>query len=220
MKMGLPINKLICASNDNNVLTDFISTGTYDTRREFKKTISPSMDILVSSNLERLLYELSGRDSTLIKTWMSKLKNDGVYTVDSNTHKSISSIFWGGYTNEFDTLRTIESIYKDFNYVVDTHTAVGIDVYDKYVISTGDMTRTIIASTASPFKFNDSVVRAIFGEEAIQDKNEFQLLDMLSYKCNMPVPKGLKDLNKKEVRHSRKCKIYEMEQEITEILKI
>jgi threonine synthase len=220
MRMGLPINKLICASNENNVLTDFISTGTYDTRREFKKTISPSMDILVSSNLERLLYELSGRDSTQIKTWMSKLKNDGVYTVDSNTHKSMSSIFWGGYTNEFDTFRTIESIYKDFNYVVDTHTAVGIDVYDKYVISTGDMTRTIITSTASPFKFSDSVVRAIFGEEAVQGKNEFQLLDMLSCECNIPVPEGLRDLDKKEVRHKRKCSIHDMKHEVKGILEI
>ncbi|HHW31643.1 MAG TPA: threonine synthase [Clostridiaceae bacterium] len=220
MKMGLPVNKLICASNENNVLTDFIRTGIYDIRREFKKTISPSMDILISSNLERLLYEITEHNSDMINMWMKKLMSDGIYFIDEETHKRITSVFWGGYTNESETLKTIESIYSDFNYVIDTHTAVGVDVYDKYVISTGDITKTIIASTASPFKFNHSVVRAIFGEEAVKGKSEFQLLDMLSDKCNIPVPEGLRDLDKKEEKHKRRCSVSGMKQEVIEILSI
>jgi len=167
LRMGLPINKLICASNDNNVLTDFIRTGVYDRRREFKKTISPSMDILISSNLERLLYEITEHNSERINDWMGRLKNDGMYIVDADVKKKISAVFWADFTNESDTLKTIEYLYKENDYLIDTHTAVGVDVYDKYVISTGDMTKTVISSTASPFKFNESVAKAIFGEEFI-----------------------------------------------------
>lgn len=217
-RMGLPVNKLICASNDNNVLTEFINSGVYNRKREFKQTISPSMDILISSNLERLLFELNGHDSALINIWMNKLKNEGEYTVDIDTMDKISKMFWAGYSNEAETMETIKSVYDDYGYVVDTHTAVGIDVYDKYVISTGDMTKTIIASTASPFKFNESVVKAIFGDESIVGKNEFELLQILSDKCGIPVPESLKDLEKKEIRHKTVCEKEDMEVQVRKIL--
>jgi len=220
MEMGLPVNKLICASNDNNVLTDFINTGVYDRNREFKKTISPSMDILISSNLERLLYEVTGHNSARICEWMNKLSHEGVYRVDDDIWKKISRNFWAGYTNENETLKTIECIYKEYNYVVDTHTAVGIDVYDKYVISTGDMTKTVIVSTASPFKFNESVVKAIFGDDNARGKNEFELLDILSERCGLPIPDGLKDLDKKEIRHKTVCGRTDMKAQVKDILDI
>jgi threonine synthase len=219
-EMGLPVNRLICASNDNNVLTDFIKTGTYDRNREFKKTISPSMDILISSNLERLLYELTGHDSDRINDWMGKLKKDGIYTIDADTKKKIAKLFWAGYSTEAETMKTIELIYKEHKYVSDTHTAVGIDVYDKYVISTGDMTKTVIASTASPFKFNESVVKAIFGTESAAGKNEFELLEMLSESCGLPIPEGLKGLDKKVIRHKMVCGKTEMKANVKKILGI
>lgn len=220
MEMGLPVNKLICASNDNNVLTDFIKTGIYDRNREFKRTISPSMDILISSNLERLLFEITGHNSELINNWMGKLKSEGVYTVDAVTMKKIAQVFWGGFTDEVETLETIECIYKDFSYVVDTHTAVGIDVYDKYVISTGDMTKTIIASTASPFKFNESVVKATLGEKSVEGKSEFELLEVLADRCRLEIPEGLKDLDKKEIRHKTVCSKSDMKDEVRKMLGI
>lgn len=217
-EMGLPVNKLICASNDNKVLTDFIKTGTYDRNREFKKTVSPSMDILISSNLERLLYEITGHDSGYVANWMEKLKTSGVYTINADIMKKVSATFWAAYTGIDETLKTIESIYGDYGYVVDTHTAVGIDVYDKYVISTGDMTKTIIASTASPFKFNESVVRAIFGEDSIKGKSEFELLEVLAEKCGITIPKGLDGLNGKEILHKTICGKTGMKDEIIKIL--
>jgi threonine synthase len=218
MQMGLPVNKLVCASNENNVLTDFIKTGVYNKNREFKKTVSPSMDILISSNLERLLFEVTGHNSELINGWMNKLKNEGVYQVDNNTLTKISRIFWGGYTDEAETLKTIECVKTDFDYVVDTHTAVAIDVYDKYVISTGDLTKTVIVSTASPFKFNDSVAKAIFGEKSIEGKNEFELLEMLAERCALEIPQELKDLDKKEIRHKEVCDKADMKEEVRKIL--
>ena len=219
-EMGLPINKLICASNDNNILTDFINTGVYNRNRDLIKTVSPSMDILISSNLERLLFEITGHDAELISSWMKELNNEGVYTIDTDTRKKIAKLFWADFTNESDTLKTIEYIYKEYNYVVDTHTAVGFDVYDKYVISTGDMTKSVIVSTASPFKFNESVVKAIFGEDSIQSKSEFELLKVLAGKCGLKIPKGLKDLDKKEIKHKTVCDKTEMRAKVEEILKI
>lgn len=161
MDMGLPVNRLICASNENNVLTDFIINGVYDRRRQFFKTLSPSMDILISSNLERLLYELSGRNSNFVRTWMNDLSEKGEYSVDEATKELIQQVFWGGYSNDEETITCIQSIYDDCGYVMDTHTAVAMDVYDKYVIYTGDLTPTVIVSTASPFKFNNSVSKAL-----------------------------------------------------------
>lgn len=220
MQMGLPINRLICASNDNNVLTDFINTGVYDKNREFKRTISPSMDILISSNLERLLFELTGHNSSLINDWMNSLKVSGKYSVDSAVKKRISEIFWAGFSSEVETLKTIEAIYKEYGYVIDTHTAVGVDVYDKYVISTGDMTKTVIASTASPFKFNESVVKSVLGDEALKGRTEFELLGVLSKECKLKIPTGLKDLDKKPVLHKQVCGKLDMKGQVEGILNL
>lgn len=217
-EMGLPVNKLICASNDNNVLADFINTGVYDRNREFIKTVSPSMDILISSNLERLLYELTGHNAELINKWMDELKTTGVYTVDQETKQKIAELFWASYTDQNDTMKTIDSIYRDYDYVVDTHTAVGIDVYDKYVISTSDVSKTVVVSTASPFKFNESVVKAIFGNEIIEDRSEFELLKVLSERCKIPIPVGLEGLDGKEVRHKTVCEKAEMKDNVGRIL--
>ncbi len=204
-QMGLMINKLICASNENNVLTEFINTGRYNRLRDFKKTISPSMDILISSNLERLLFEMSGRDASQVSEWMEILKSEGEYSVTEEVSRKTKELFWASYSNDTETINTIRDVYKDYNYVVDTHTAVGIDVYDKYVISTGDITKTVIASTASPFKFNKSVARAILGEETIEGKTEFELIDIIASTCSLKIPKGLQGLKDKEILHKTVC---------------
>ncbi len=218
--MGLPVNRLICASNENNVLTDFINTGIYDRNRRFIKTLSPSMDILISSNLERLLFELTDHSGKKVAGWMAELSARGTYTVDKTTLKRIQKLFWAGFTNDDETLKTIECIYKEYGYLVDTHTAVAIDVYDRYVISTGDMTKTVIASTASPFKFNESVAKAVFGQESIKGLGEFQLLDKLSKGCGLEIPPGLRDLDKKEIRHKLVCERTQMKKAVMEILGI
>ncbi|NSW90561.1 MAG: threonine synthase [Firmicutes bacterium] len=218
-EMGLPVNKLICASNENNVLTEFMNTGVYNRKRMFKKTISPSMDILISSNLERLLYEITGHDSKRICNWMKELKEDGIYKVDYETKKKVSGIFWASYSSEEETLNAIKKVYKDYGYLIDTHTAVGMDVYQKYVVEIGDKsTKTVIASTASPFKFSESVSKAVLGEEKIRDKDEFQLLEILSEECGIPIPYGLKDLDKKEIRHYTVCAREEMKKQVEKIL--
>lgn len=204
MSMGLPVNRLICASNENNVLTDFIISGTYDRRREFHKTLSPSMDILISSNLERLLYELSGKDSGLIRGYMNDLIEKGFYTVNDSIREQIQSKFWAGFSSDRETIECIRSVYQDYGYVLDTHTAVAMDVYDKYVIYTGDLTPTVIVSTASPFKFNQSVAKALFEDEA-EGLDEFELLKLLSEKTCWEIPVGLKDLDKREIIHKTVC---------------
>lgn len=203
MSMGLPVNKLICASNDNNVLSDFIRTGVYDKRRDFVKTISPSMDILISSNLERLLYALSECDAEKVNDWMKKLNENGYYDVGKKVLSSLHKYFWGGWSSQEETLKTIEIVYQDHGYVCDTHTAVGIDVYDKYVITTGDLTPSVIVSTASPFKFTGSVIKALLGN--VEETDEFKLLDMLTVKTGWTVPKGLQDLSSSEVLHKDVC---------------
>jgi threonine synthase len=216
--MGLPINKLICASNDNNVLTEFINTGLYNREREFRKTISPSMDILISSNLERLLFELTEHDGEQVLDWMTELKNEGKYMVFGEVKRKLSEMYWAAYTTEHETLETIRDVYEDYEYLLDTHTAVGVDVYDKYVISTGDMTKTVIVSTASPFKFNESVARAIFGDETVAGKNEFQLLDLLAEQCGLDIPAGLDGLSDKAVLHESICSRDGMKEQVIRIL--
>ncbi len=204
LDMGLPVKRLICASNENNVLTDFIIKGVYDRQREFFKTLSPSMDILISSNLERLLYEMSGKNSNMVLNWMRDLQEKGVYSIDQKTRERIRKIFWGDCSNDAETLSSIKSIYNDCGYVLDTHTAVAVDVYDKYVIYTGDLTQTVIVSTASPFKFNSSVAKALF-EEEMEDKSEIEMLNLISEKTGWSIPCGLNALDQKEVLHRTVC---------------
>lgn len=218
--MGLPVNRLICASNENNVLTDFIRTGEYNRKRQFHKTLSPSMDILISSNLERLLYELTDHDADTILKWMAQLSETGVYTVDSGIRQKINELFWSDFADDTETLATIKDTFENHKYLIDTHTAVGKNVYDKYVRTTGDNTPTVIASTASPFKFNKSVVRALLGEEALKGKDEFELLNILSRTSGLEIPSGLRDLDKKTVLHNTRATKVEMPRVVKEVLNI
>ena len=201
-QMGLPVNKLICASNTNNVLFDFIKTGVYNKNREFIKTVSPAMDILISSNLERLLYDITDRNSQKIVEWMDSLAEKGQYTIDKIYHNKLNKTFWAGWASEKETIETIANVYEEFNYLVDTHTAVGMNVYDKYMIYSADMTKTVILSTASPFKFNKTVAKAIFGQNKTDCMNEFELLNYLSENTGWEIPEALKDLDKKTVLHN------------------
>lgn len=188
--MGMPLNKLICASNSNNVLTDFINTGVYNKNREFITTVSPSMDILVSSNLERLLYVLSGRNDAQTKEYMMSLKTEGAYEVSEDIKKVVTDLFSGGFCSEEETLDTISALYKDTKYLCDTHTAVAVNVYEKYLKETGDNTPAVIASTASPYKFSRAVLSAVMVQE-ITDEDEFAVVDKLTALTGVEIPEPL-----------------------------
>jgi len=196
-EMGIPIAKLICASNKNNVLSDFFKTGKYDKKREFFTTTSPAMDILVSSNLERLLFHLSDNDDATIKKYMAKLTSDGAYTVNADILSKLNDLFYGGFCDDADTMKTISQIYSEYNYLVDTHTAVGINVYNQYIAETGDNKKTLIASTASPFKFADSVLSALGVDIEIDG---CELLEILSKTTGVKIPAPLASLAGKEER--------------------
>lgn len=219
-EMGLPISRMICASNSNNVLTDFINTGIYDRNRSFHTTISPSMDILISSNLERLLFYLSGKDPKLVSDWMQELKSKGGYRVAPETEAKIKALFYGGFASETDTMKTIGQVYQTNRYVMDPHTAVGKAVADRYRDETGDDLPMLLVSTASPFKFNRSVVRAILGESAVRDMSEFKLLECLQEISGREIPAGLRGLDRKEVRHRTVCSREDMPRIMKEILKL
>lgn len=219
-KMGLPVKKLICASNSNNVLTDFINTGIYNRKREFHTTISPSMDILISSNLERFLYDISGRDDKLISGLMASLSSEGVYEVDNDMKKQISELFYAGFCDDEKTKETIKKCSSEYGYVTDTHTAVAKAVHDKYISETGDMTKTVIASTASPFKFNQSVLIALGGYEAVAGKDEFMLLDELSKVSGMDIPRSLAALRDKAKVFDVVCDKDRMGDTVREMLNI
>lgn len=197
-QMGVPIAKLICASNQNNVLTDFIRTGEYNKNRGFFTTASPSMDILISSNLERLLFELSGKDSDITADWMKQLTETGKYTVTDEVKEKIEKLFWSGYCSDLDTALTINDTYKKYGYVIDPHTAVGKNVYDQYLTETDDPTKTVIASTASPYKFSKFVVDSIGINSA--DKDEFAILEELSSVSGTKIPPSLATLKDAAIR--------------------
>lgn len=197
--MGLPINKFICASNSNNVLTDFINTGVYDKNRSFYTTISPSMDILVSSNLERLLYKLSGNNDTTTKEWMTALKTDGKYEVSDEVKSVIKEKFYGGFCDDADTKATISELFAKDNYLCDTHTAVAVNVYKQYVKNTGDTTPSVIASTASPYKFSKAVLEAV-APDCELPSTEFDMVDKLFEATNTEVPAPLANLKDKKAR--------------------
>lgn len=199
--MGLPVNKFICASNANNVLTDFIRTGVYNKDRKFYTTISPSMDILVSSNLERLLYKLSGNDDVLTKEWMTQLKTNGSYEVTDAVKEQIHSLFYGGFCDDTQTKQTIRNMFEQEGYLCDTHTAVAVNVYDQYVEETKDQTPAILASTASPYKFSRAVLEAVDPEQTLPE-TEFDMVNMLFDKTKAPVPAPLASLKDKRVRFS------------------
>lgn len=196
--MGVPVNKLICASNINNVLTDFINTGVYDRNRKFYATVSPSMDILISSNLERLLYLLTDRNDSVIKEWFGKLSVEGRYEVSDEIKAKISEEFFAGFCDDVQTKNTIHEIYEKYSYTCDTHTAVAVKVYEDYKKLTGDTTKTVIASTASPYKFSNAVLEAVQNEKSGLD--EYDMIDKLAELSKMPVPSALADLRNKPER--------------------
>lgn len=200
-QMGMPIHRLICASNQNKVLTDFINTGVYDRNRAFAKTISPSMDILISSNLERLLYEMTGHNAALVAGWMEQLKQQGQYEVNKTVLAKIRNLFWADFASDAETQQTIRSTWEKRRYLLDTHTAVAGNVYEKYLNSTGDQTTTIIASTASPYKFGKSVAEAILKPEQLTTQDEFALAKDLAVATGVPIPSGLRDLAQRRVLH-------------------
>ncbi len=197
-KMGIPVNKLICASNSNNVLTDFINTGVYDRNRKFHTTISPSMDILISSNLERLLYHLCGEDDSQIREWFSSLYDCGKYEVSDEVKDVLRKEFYAGFCDDSQTKACIKEQFDKYSYVCDTHTAVAVKVYEDYREKTKDKTKTIIASTASPYKFSNSVLVAL--SEIDQAMDEFELVDKLNEVSKLDIPKSLAELKYKEIR--------------------
>ncbi len=218
MNMGLPVKTFICASNSNNVLTDFIRTGTYDKKRQFYTTISPSMDILVSSNLERLLYHLTGENAEKVAEMMKALNTEGAYTVDTEVKAKLDKYFWGGCCDDENTEKTIGELYKNENYLADTHTAVAVNVYDQYVRETGDVTPVVIASTASPYKFAKAVLTSVSSDKLPED--EFAMVDALSAKTGTKVPAPLAALKDAEERFSFFCEVDEMPQTVLNGLNI
>ena len=205
-KMGIPVNKFICASNKNKVLTDFINTGTYSTDREFYLTNSPSMDILISTNLERLLYHLCGGNGEEVKAMMESLDKNKQYTVSDQIKEGMKE-FYGGSCSVEQTNEAIGKMYADNDYLMDTHTAVAYKVYEDYKAATGDDTPAVIASTASAYKFAESVANSI-GIDG--DMNGFEYIDAVNEKTGVRVPKGLKNLDKKEIRHKDVIEIKDM----------
>ncbi len=217
--MGLPVAKFICASNANNVLTDFINTGVYDKNRQFYTTMSPSMDILVSSNLERLLYKLSGNSDATTREWMTALKSVGKYEVSDEVKAVMNEKFYGGFCDDKQTQDTISRLFRQEGYLCDTHTAVAVNVYEQYVANTGDDTPAVIASTASPYKFSKSVLQAVAPDAALPE-TEFDMVDMLNDLTKMPVPAPLASLKDKKARFSDVTSVDDMPQYVLSALHI
>lgn len=218
-RMGLPIKTLICASNDNKVLYDFFTTGTYDRKREFILTNSPSMDILISSNLERLIYLSAGCDASVSAALMRELSENGSYTVTDEMRRFMED-FVGGYADQKQNADTIRRIFKDTGYLVDTHTGVAAAVYYDYANRTGDTAKTVIASTASPFKFSRSVMEAVQGADETGAMDEFAVVDALSSLSGVPVPQAVEEIRTAPVRHNLECDVDRMKDTVKGILKI
>lgn len=216
-KMGLPIDKLICASNDNKVLFDFFRTGIYDRNRKFILTISPSMDILVSSNLERLIYYISGDDTKKTCELMQALATGGRYEINEDMKMNLND-FLSGYATVDETKKAINKVYKETGYVMDTHTAVAFGVYDKYFRDTTNPSKTVVVSTASPYKFAESVLEAI-GEENIP-QDDFEQAELLSRISGVPIPNAVQELHFAKIRHTGTCEPDGMKNEVMKILKI
>lgn len=217
-EMGVPVNKLICASNANNVLTDFLKTGTYNRKRDFYTTISPSMDILISSNLERLLFLLSGMDDGLTADWMAQLSKDGCYKVNDEVFAKLSGMFEAGCCDDDGTKACIAKTFGDYKYLCDTHTAVAVDVYNKYKAETGDATPTVIASTANPFKFSKAVLDAV-RPGISEGMDEFDMVLGLHVETGEDCPPQLANLKGKTPRFTGCCKKEDMEQVVFDMLK-
>ncbi len=212
--MGLPVGKLICASNRNNVLTDFFRNGVYDTRRQFFKTTSPSMDILISSNLERLLYECADRDGDLIAKWMKQLKESYTYAIGEQRQEWMGDVFDAGYCDDMQGAQEILTRFTQDHYLMDTHTAVASHVLREYRDRTGDMTPAVIVSTASPYKFAADVLSAVAGKDAVSGLDAFQCSDKLAEVSGVPVPEQVKALKELPIRHTALCEKDQMAQAV------
>lgn len=210
-QMGVPFGKLICASNDNKVLYDFFRTGTYDKNREFILTTSPSMDILVSSNLERLLYLSCGRDAAKTKAMMEQLFTNGKYEITADM-KEFMKDFCAGYADMEENAKEIRKVFDDTGYLIDTHTGVAAAVYEQYKAKTGDTTKTVIASTASPYKFSRSVMEAVLGKK--EDADEFALIDEMERISGVKIPQAIEEIRDAKILHNRQCKPEEMEETV------
>ena len=210
-QMGVPFGKLICASNDNKVLYDFFRTGTYDKNREFILTTSPSMDILVSSNLERLLYLSCGRDAAKTKAMMEQLSTNGKYEITADM-KEFMKDFCAGYADMEENAKEIRKVFDDTGYLIDTHTGVAAAVYEQYKAKTGDTTKTVIASTASPYKFSRSVMEAVLGKK--EDADEFALIDEMERISGVKIPQAIEEIRDAKILHNRQCKPEEMEETV------
>ena len=215
--MGVPIGKLICASNENKVLYDFFVTGTYDRNREFMLTSSPSMDILISSNLERLIYRIAGNDAKVNAELMKSLSTNGSYEITQQMKEQLAD-FYGNYADERETAQRIKEMYENTGYILDTHTAVASAVYGKYVQETGDGSATVIASTASPFKFTRNVMKAI--DEKYSAMSDFELVDELSKIGNVAVPNAIEEIRTAPILHDTVCDKSEMKAVVESFLGI
>lgn len=216
-QMGLPIDKLICASNENKVLYDFFESGAYDRNREFVLTTSPSMDILISSNLERLIYRIAGNDPVKNQMFMESLKTEGRYEITPEMKAELSD-FYGNYAGEEETAKTIFDLYDKTGYVIDTHTAVASCVYNKYKAASKDDKKTVIASTASPYKFTRSVMKAIDAKyDAMED---FELVDELEKISRVAVPAAIEEIRTAPILHDHVCDKTEMKQTVMNFLGI
>ena len=213
--MGIPIAKLICASNENKVLYDFFQTGTYDRNREFVLTTSPSMDILISSNLERVIYKISGEDARKDTDLMTELKTKGSYAITGEMKANLAD-FAAGYATEEQVAKTIHDIYEDTGYVMDTHTAVAATVYKAYREDSKDDRKTVIASTASPYKFAGSVMSAI--DPKYKGQDDFKLIEELQKVSGTELPNAIKEIMNAEIRHNTECDVDQMEQTVKNIL--
>ena len=209
--MGVPLGKLICASNINKVLTDLIRTGVYNRNRQFYPTTSPSMDILISSNLERLLYLLTGEDDAQIREWFTALAEKGTYEVTDAVKAKLTEQFYGGFCDDAETKATIAELYQKYGYTCDTHTAVAVKVYEDYRKETGDTTKTLIASTASPFKFSASVLDAL-GKKPADGTDEYDMVELLHEVSSMEIPQSLAALKTKPRRFDGSIDKSEMQQ--------
>lgn len=214
-QMGVPVKTLICASNDNKVLFDFFQSGTYDRNREFILTSSPSMDILISSNLERLIYLSTGCDAALSAALMKELSEKGSYTVTGEMKEKMAD-FAGGFALEEENRATIKDLFDRTGYLIDTHTGVAAAVYRNYRQSTGDNTKTVIASTASPYKFSRNVLEAIEGKQETED--EFQIIDHLAGVSGIPIPQAVEEIRTAPVRHNTECDADQMKETVLRFL--
>ena len=215
--MGLPIDKLICASNENKVLFDFFSTGSYDRNRDFILTSSPSMDILISSNLERLIYRIVGENADKNREMMEQLSKGGIYQITEEMRSQLAD-FYGNFATEKETADAIKALYQNTGYVIDTHTAVAACVYEKYVKDTKDSTKTVIASTASPFKFTRSVMDAI--DSKYDSMGDFELVDELSKIANVKVPNAIEEIRTAPVLHDTVVDVPDMPAAVKNVLGI